>query len=104
MPRSFHEEDLLRTTAMSAAVLNALGPAIDELIDPHLRVDHTKPYFDRTARPAEVATPTQVAQSRDSALFAKLVEIPVRSLGALGNMDALVQWKLWRRKSREKLR
>ena len=53
----------LETTAISVAVLNALGRAL---------------------RQAEVAIPIQVAQTCESALFAKLVEISVRSLGAIG--------------------
>ena len=83
-PDHFMKRICLETTAISLAFLNALGPALNDIIDPHLRVDQTKFHFGRTGSQTEIATPIQIAQSREAALFAKLVEISVRSLGALG--------------------
>jgi hypothetical protein len=74
----------LATTVMSVAVLNAVGAALNEINSRHLLVAQTKSHFGRTTRQTQVSTPIQVAQSRESALFAKLVEISVRSLGAFG--------------------
>jgi len=74
----------LETTLMSEPVLNPVGPARNEINGRHLLVAQTESHFGRTTRQTEVPTPIQVAQSRESALFAKLVEISVRSLGALG--------------------
>jgi hypothetical protein len=77
MPRSFLEEDLPRNQ-------RDVGGRFD-ISDPHLRVvDQTKSHFGRIARRHEVITPIQPARSRESDLFAKLIEISERSLGALG--------------------
>jgi hypothetical protein len=74
----------LETTVLPVAVPNAVGPALKEINGRHLLVAQSKSPFGRTTRQTEVPIPIQVAQSRESALFAKLVEISASSLGALG--------------------
>ncbi len=75
MPDHLMKRIRLETTSTSEPVLNAVGPVRNEINSRHLLVAQTKSHFGRTTRQTEVPTAIQIAQRRESALFAKLVEI-----------------------------